>query len=721
MKLLKITEAPTSAINSQVFNVVSLYRRESALRGHRGLLVLSGECADTLRQTCDNWIQDFSHSTRAEINTSVPQTVCHVPNESNADLADQKQALLGSESYYVIYDATVPFNPGLFAAAAGGLQAGGLFILLTPTWADWVKNNNSRFLVRFTHHLQSVTDTHAGLPALRIGQLESLPSAQPVDSIAVSDGAIPETIQAALDPKTGIKLETQKNVGSWLAEQEQLLDQLLSALTTESTDVVVIQGHRGRGKSALAGRAISILLKSMDATHSTITVTAARQSASDILIKHAKEATSTSQPQTHSLQFQSVDTALKNKHDVLLVEEAGSLPIIVLSRLMEQASRTIFITTVQGYEGAGRAFALRFARLLNKRKPGWLMLEPVKPIRWAADDPLEQFTNTVFLLNAALPETPSHLEIGSSLACRTVDKKRLLDDKDLLTHVYGLLTQAHYQTTPDDLQHLLDKDDMHVFVKMQGEHIVGAALVAIEGNLHEKLHAPIINRQRRLKDQLLPQLLAQVAQNATALSAGYARIVRIAVHPDCQRRGFGSTLVHFIDQHYATQQLSTGASFGADTATLSFWLKQSMTPIHYGLRINPRSGLRAVCMLKAHSEPVMKVLQTANNVFTENLQALNLFDADLDTSLLYQNSIRLNTEAQLPLTDATILLAMSQGSRSCMESAAALRRFALNTKSITTKDQIEAVLNLKLDTTNGQRRKLEASLRTQLVTLLHKG
>ena len=599
-------------------------------QNYRVMLVLAGDANQHRKVLCQAFLEtEFSNSEHSENSnlsdvqnmTSSTDYIMHVPDRhSNSDVSDEINALLGKEHRCLVFNAQNTFNERLFAAAVGTVTAGGLLILQTPPLHSWAAqqdiapdiNKKSLFMSRlceklvFHHSLNSnISITKSGCPPA----LHDIPA-----NIAFFIATPPSQ-------STGMQhcLIQKSNQAAWLIEQNCMLKLLVENLQNNAQSVSVVLGDRGRGKSTLIGRALNQLMATESMQSRPVSITASRRSACDVLLKQAR----------HTIPFIPIDKAISEQHGLLIVEEAGSIPIPVLVLLLEQSRSIIFATTVQGYEGAGRGFALRFAKKLDTLKPGWLKLNPTSPIRWSEGDPLEAFVNDALLLKTSLStiDNPGKLSTEHSHVS-LMDKRALAADDNLLDDVYGLLVQAHYQTTPADLRNLLDQMHLLLFAQYTGQVLTGAALVAIEGEIPQALHLAIMRKQRRLPDQLLPQLLAQSSGESSVLQERFARVVRIAVHPAIQNRGFGTHLFRQLRKQLTANQFdftgvnAIGASFGADQNTLSFWLKQGLKPIHYGYKSNPRSALRAACLMQSTHPTISQSIDKAGLILQLNSQAL---------------------------------------------------------------------------------------------------
>lgn len=595
----------------QLINCLKRSLQLAALHRHRVFLVLAGDA---------NLQTDTVLDTYKQIASNVkPVTIMHVPDRhSNSDVTDQINSLLGSEHQCLVFDTHVHFNERLFAASAATVVAGGLFILKTPALDSWSntcasQTNDSQPIRSDTNQVPSLFIKRF-INKLMLSSVQCYPNEVPLapDS-AMFIGRTEKTNKTAREQSNN----TQNNNQGWRTEQRLLIKQLQAKLQSKGSAVVVVQGDRGRGKSALIGQALSEL----EHPTASVKLTANRVSSCKVLIKHAQQ----------HLEFVPVDVALQTQHDILIVEEAGSLPIAVLLKLIKQSNKIVFATTVQGYEGAGRGFALRFAKQLDTLQPGWLKLTPMEPIRWSSDDPVEAFVNDALILNATTPSLSISTDKLNPLdsSVRLISKEQLLNDDALLQRIFGLLISAHYQTTPSDLRHMLDEPQLHVYAQLCNGQLTGAVLLAMEGGIDVALHEPILKKQRRIPDQILPQVFAQASGRTEVLSPSYARIVRIAIHPELHRQGFGRQLFKQLKQTQRSD-IILGASFGADDISLSFWLSLGCRPVHYGFKTNPRSGQRAVCVMFTEETENRQNIEFAASVLHRNVQALSSVRGNTD-------------------------------------------------------------------------------------------
>ncbi len=551
---------------------------------------------------------------------------------------------LGQDVEHLVFDAQRDFNADAFAIAAGLVKGGGYFILLTPELDQWQQQQSPRFYRRLASMCNKV----------------QLQTAEPVNDIPELDDGTPTP------------------------EQQQLIAAIERVATGHRNRPLVVTADRGRGKSAAFGMAAATLLR---AGTKRILVTAPRLSATHALFQHAASVLPQASLQPGCLdldqgwlKFMAPDDLAQNQPsaDLLLVDEAAAIPLPLLEKLLVRYKRIAFASTVHGYEGSGKGFALRFSRVLDRHCPQWKSLQLQQPVRWAAQDPLEKFTFELLLLDAE-PADVTELDTDS-LHIQRLNRDELLNDEVLLKQVFGLLVSAHYRTTPTDLVHLLDAPNLALWLGWINNKPVSALLVATEGGLPAQQHEAILAGKRRPPGHLLPIAVATQCGIAEALSLRCERIVRIAVHPQLQRQQIGSRMLQGLREHAQERQVDfLGSSFGATSELLGFWRNNDYLPVRLGFRREASGGAHSVLMLQGISNPGKDVQQGARQLFLSQFpwQLREVF-TELEPALVLQLS-KGETEVEFVLSEAerAILQGYAMGARQYLDCLAALQHLAL--------------------------------------------
>ncbi|PLN71570.1 hypothetical protein CWN73_27410, partial [Klebsiella quasipneumoniae] len=235
--------------------------------------------------------------------------------------------------------------------------------------------------------------------------------------------------------------------GHPLAEQAAILAQLLRL----PPGIAAVTAERGRGKSALAG----MLLRQLAGE---AIVTAPTRSAVDVLASFAGEA----------FRFMAPDALLSSKETAswLIVDEAAAIPAPLLRQLVSRFPRTLLTTTVQGYEGTGRGFLLKFCASL----PHLQSFSLSAPIRWAVGCPLESAISQLLIFSdEAFRDAPT-----GEVAVEEVDQSSWQTRSALPEAMYQLLSGAHYRTSPLDLRRMMDAPGQAFRCARAGGAVAGA-------------------------------------------------------------------------------------------------------------------------------------------------------------------------------------------------------------------------------------------------------
>ncbi|RTZ73351.1 MAG: hypothetical protein DSZ02_07310 [Gammaproteobacteria bacterium] len=566
---------------------------------------------------------------------------------------------LGMETDILVFDALEGFDPDAFAMALGLVRGGGRFLLLTPPLSRW--------------------------PQVRDRELERLvPAEWPV----TSPSGFLERFAAILDNwerETGTPHSPARTGETGLTEDQERSKELIRHVAQGHTRrPLVITADRGRGKSTILGISAAWLLQQR---HCRILVTAPRREATDILFQQARKALPVAPATGDGVQygnsfltFMAPDALLREapEADLLLVDEAAGIPLPLLEGLIRKYGRIVLTSTVHGYEGSGRGFLLRLGPLLDRIRPQWKGIRLEQPVRWAAGDPLEAFGFRTLLLDAEPAPLEGETPEAGDCVARPLSREELLADESLLKQLFGLLVSAHYRTTPRDLRYLLDAPNLSLHGLFQREKLLGAVLVAREGNLSRELASAVRTSQRRPKGYLLPQLLATRCQFPEALEMRCERVVRIAIHPRLQNRGLGSHLLRYlVNRARRDGEALLGTSFGATPPLVHFWKAAGFEALRLGQRREASSGAHAALMVLGLEPEATKLVEAAAQRFQKNFplqlgEAFTGLDAELALALRPpQQEIRLDD------SEAAALQAFAQGRLPYLDAMAALRSLTL--------------------------------------------
>ncbi|MCK5725352.1 MAG: tRNA(Met) cytidine acetyltransferase [Thiotrichaceae bacterium] len=522
--------------------------------------------------------------------------------------------VLGKEYSAVVYNTYRGLDPDLLGALGGTIIAGGVLLLICPPFPQWLQSIDS-FNQRITSWPYQAEDMTNYFLQRFIRLL--------IESRFVQRMNTDEQYNPLIAPNS-----QQLTIHCHSVEQESILYALHPSLQQNASTCAVISADRGRGKSALLGQ----LAKQAIAQGMSVIVTAPSRLTAQVVFDHADTET--------GLVFHPVDALClqQPKADLLLVDEAATIPSNLLKQLLTYYPHIIFATTVHGYEGTGRGFVLRFQQYLDHQYPHWQAFSLTQAIRYAKNDPLEAFLFSSLLLNTA-PVLDTEYVGFDCADCEVIglSSAELVADEDKLREVFGLFVLAHYQTRPKDLRHLLDGMGVRVVAVQWQDKIIATALIVQEGGFDPKLAQEIYYGRRRPQGHLIPQSLAVHAGIADAPLSITDRIMRIVVHPCLQRQGLGSLLLTHIAKQSQVDTLST--SFGASVDLLDFWQQQGYQVVRMGLHRDASSGRHAAIMLRANNPQGHALLSESRQQFKRYFpialtEPLHDLEADIVTKLM---------------------------------------------------------------------------------------
>jgi len=517
------------------------------------------------------------------------------------------------------------FDVDAFAALSGTIVSGGVLVLLISPNQLQHAQENDYFLQRF---MQQLTREHCYV----IKQSDTLLP----DLNAVIKAAVPKTGTSNAQAAAEFGGINALPYGCITQEQVSAVEVMLKVLSGHRNRPLVLTADRGRGKSTALALAACQMLK--NATQPLkILISAPSKQALTIFFQQvaqqlpeAKVNGASVEHANGSINFYPIDTLLKEQPiaSIVMVDEAAAIPVYLLQKLLSTYHRLIFASTMHGYEGAGRGFSIKFRQVLKRIMPNWRNMHINEAIRWASDDPLEQFVFDSCLLNAQLPSVDKTCQLKAStnftddtlLEVTLISVENLLEDEALLQAVFSVLVTAHYQTSPSDLKLLLNNRAISLFVLKRERSVVGVAMLMQEGLVGENLVDKVLENKRRLRDQFLPQSLLMHCGVKTSFDYSYQRVMRIAVHPELQDLGLGKLFLTAIEQHSLMKDTDfIGASFAGNATLVRFWQQSGYSIARVGFNKDKASGEHSCLVTKALTPRASNLQHVFNEQFYQQL------------------------------------------------------------------------------------------------------
>jgi N-acetyltransferase 10 len=488
--------------------------------------------------------------------------------------------VLGTTNGMLVLQDFEALTPNLMARTIETVKGGGLVIFLmrtvkslkqlytmtmdvhsryrTESSGDLVPRFNERFILSLAKcqnclvcddELNVLPVSRKTLMSLAPGEVEKGDAGEVILRETTEEHELKELKDTLIEtPHVGVLVDLAKTL-----DQAKALLVFLEACSekTHSTSTVAMTAARGRGKSAAMGLCLA---GAISLGYSTMAVTAPEPenlvSVFDFLCRGLK-ALKYQEHLDYTLSYNSAsgresikcivainihrshrqviqyipphETDKFSSAEIVAVDEAAAIPLPVVRALMNQPDRLTFLSsTVNGYEGTGRALSLKLIKELRESKGGRRAeldvanaaaggiaggrskkgevkvhdqrykaaaeaaaaaanndvltgplreIELAMPIRYAQGDGVEAWLNKLLCLdsgssaqlklNGGAP-APSDCELYS------VDRDALFSYHKLseafLQKLMGLYTSAHYKNTPNDLQMLSDAPAHSVFV-----------------------------------------------------------------------------------------------------------------------------------------------------------------------------------------------------------------------------------------------------------------
>lgn len=598
---------------------------------------------------------------------------------------------LGTTYQALIMDLINSLRPLDIGRLVGVVEGGGIIVLLAPKWSEWHDRKNLfQMSLTVPQHpeprkifVKWFKDVTLNSPGVFIYDIDA-------DEIIKMD-----SINLKTSGRKEIKLPTESKFPVELYKLALTQDQVEAVKILENfidppkkpfkRITAIYIADRGRGKSCAIGIGLAGLINALLDVKNRIRIAVTAPSLSNVqslmlLAMRALDAIGLKYKRFErngmvyeirgdrfSIEYWEPAVIPKLDVDIAVVDEAAGIPVPLLHKIWNKFKRTIFATTIHGYEGAGRGFSIRFLKRIKEDKETKLMLfEMEEPIRYASNDPIEKWQFRALLLDAEpdeLTEDDMKLIEEKRFVYLKLQPESLftLENEKILKSLFGIYVLAHYRNEPDDLAMMADAPHHSIrALALENGKIVAAAQLAEEGPISDEYIDSLL-RGGKIPGNIIPDRLLKHGRIREIGSGKGWRIVRIAVHPNAQGRGIGSFLLNELVKEASERGYDwIGSGFGATGELLNFWIKNGFIPLHISPDRNPVSAEYTVLVLKPLNDKWQRIVEILHREFVEKLiESMHDTYRDLEVDVAWQllntfNKMDANVCKEPPLTPIQI-------------------------------------------------------------------
>ncbi|KMZ63710.1 hypothetical protein ZOSMA_3G01950 [Zostera marina] len=385
-------------------------------------------------------------------------------------------------------------------------------------------------------------------------------------------------------------------------DQGKALDAFFDAIQRKTQrSIVALTAARGRGKSASLGLAIA---GAIAAGFSNISVTAptpenvktlfefvlhglyelkykehlhyTKVTSGDPDLKKAIVQINIFKQHRQTIQYLKPNDHMKlSQVELLVIDEAAAIPLPLVKAML--GPYLVFLSsTVNGYEGTGRSLSLKLFYQLEEQcqlpannsdgsqNSKFRRVELKESIRYASNDPIESWLNDLLCLDVTT-HIPGLARLPPRESCDLyyVNRDTLFsyhkDSEIFLQRMMTLYVSSHYKNSPNDLQLMADAPAHHLFVLLGPvdesktnvlPDILCVLQVCLEGAISKQsVMQSLSGGYQPFGDQIPWKFSEQFRDDVFPTLSG-VRIVRIAVHPNAMRLGYGSRAVELLVSYY---------------------------------------------------------------------------------------------------------------------------------------------------------------------------
>lgn len=557
---------------------------------------------------------------------------------------NEVSTVLGCTVDFLFIDLREEFSPNRVNILLETVRGGGLIFILGLPYSEWVYSVNKEQIFLRKKQLNKAKITKSVLLNWFLENIHQNPQ-------CITNGSNLSEIIARFNPMPySINLKDQVNDFFVTTEQKDVINGIIETIldSKHPNSCSILLANRGRGKSASIGLAISLMLSKRGMQSFNVVISSPHPTNAQTLFEFLSRGLTSENIEFRLIKREGMVTEIRTsfkvkitylwpdeinkslKANLLVVDEAAAIPVAILKKMTRIEAKKIFISTIHGYEGAGRGFQHKFLRYLRAQKIiHYTEFTLDQPIRYLQGDSIEKLLNNSFLLDVELK--PSEIE-DKGIAKDSIrlqeykNPEYLFSNKGIpyLRQLFGLLIYAHYRNQPNDLLLLADSDK-HFLVGIYGTDnqknnlLLASSQLANEGLMAEQ-EILRVTSGRFIKGNLIPTIAIRHFSKKFAKLHGL-RIVRIATHPSLINKGYGRIAIELQDQIFSSYDW-TGVSYGATEKLMKFWRKFGFKAVHIRPIKTPGTGEWNIVLINPLSPSAVAIVNQASTDFLLQFLAL---------------------------------------------------------------------------------------------------
>ncbi len=294
----------------------------------------------------------------------------------------------------------------------------------------------------------------------------------------------------------------------------------------------------------------------------------------------------------------------ENKADMIIIDEAGYIPIKDIESMILSSDRIIILNTNNGYRSTGNVLQHKLYNRIYSlaEEHNWLVKELLFNLcsLYHQKDPLEFFFNRVFFFENICPVTDKTEFDEDEFFLVPHESKDIITDSKPFFELYGILNNSFYINSVKLLQRSIEDRRIRLFSLYESpkkEIMLAGIITEYQGGaVDQNYHYDCIQIDQEIDD--IPNTLSTHYLDNNFKKMRSVKILRFAKNPMIQNDFIGSKFISLIVQYFENEKIDyISASYNSSPGLIRFWIRNDFIPIHIFLE---KEGLWDFRVIQVH-------------------------------------------------------------------------------------------------------------------------